>query len=766
MADALIAEITERFDYARNAWREIRDEGAKDMKFVSGDPWDELDKQQRKNRPTVAPEEMGQYFNQVINQLLRNPRGMVFHPRGNGATEAGARFYQNKARETEYRSHAKVAYIAAAENAIQRSYGSLRLTTQFASPRSANQEIWIEDMPDPDMLLVDPDAKRPDSSDMEWAFVLQWVEQKEHQRGLGKHSIVKDFSDWRVSAPSWIQGTKVLQAEYWKLTTRKRTLVLAQIPAPTQPNRAIAPAPMAQPQYLQAFADEITLLKRQYPTLEVQKDLRDVDYPAVKQYLTNGIEVLSDPLDWAGKYIPIVTCYGKILWVPEGGEVKRKILSMTRFGRDPWKAFCYACSQELEVLGLVPKVSLGMYEGQMDATQLNNLAASLHEPRAALTFKAKTAASGEQILPPPVPIVYPVGEHLQGLQMVKESYRRSIQAAMGSNFLPTQAQKRNEKSGVALDRMDQAASTGTFHFVDHYNDLIRRTAEIFEDLCDKIYDYRGETAVIEADGKSQDVKINDPSNPEAISTKGDYAVTVSVGPSSDSESEAAAEFVDTLISQIERIAAISGPKVAAAVFAKGIRMRNLGPEGDQLADLIEPPEFKTKDGQPPSPEIMAAKGQIDHLTKLLQQAAQEKAAKVVEQKGKFQTEAMKADKDAQLELELKRMDIAGKILVARIAAADQAADRQAEADEERLALGVQVAHDTILAEKQQRHDAAQIALEHLNDHTKAAHERIHEVGMAHLKHDHATELADKALEGQIVTQQHAADLAPPPEASA
>jgi hypothetical protein len=64
-------------------------------------------------------------------------------------------------------------------------------------------------------------------------------------------------------------------------------------------------------------------------------------------YLTNGLEILHEQ-EWLGKYIPIVSCYGKVLYVDEGGEAKRQILSMTRFGRDPWKAFCYACSQELE----------------------------------------------------------------------------------------------------------------------------------------------------------------------------------------------------------------------------------------------------------------------------------------------------------------------------------------------------------------------------------------------------------------------------------
>jgi hypothetical protein len=642
MPDALIQEIRDRFEYAKAAWQDIRTEGAKDMRFVAGDPWDQADKDQRKDRPTVAPEEMGQYFNQVVNNLRANPRGMRFTPRGNGASPEGARFYQNKARETEYRSHAKIAYIAAAENAIQRSYGFVRVNTRYASSRSANQEIWIEDLPDPDVVLPDPDAKRPDSSDMQFCFVLNWTEQAELKRRRSDLTVT-NFDALAVDVPAWIQGTKILQAEYWTITTRPRKLVLVQPPVPQLPQamRTIAPPEQRPPAPVEVFDDEVVA---QFGRgAQILKDLRTVDYPAVKQYLTNGLEIFGGKAtDWPGKYIPIVSCYGKILYVPEGGQVKRKILSMTRFGRDPWKSFCYACSQQLEVLGLVPKASLLVARGQMTPDELKNVAKAMHEPVAALTYGATIPDLPNVAIPPPIPLEYPVGQHLQSLELVKEGFRRSIQAAMGSNFLPTQAQRRNEKSGVALDKIDQAASTGTFHFVDHYDDMIRQVAVIFEDLCDKIYDYRGETGVLEADGQAQTIRINT-GEKDAVNTKGDYGCTVSTGPSSDSEQTAAAEFTDTLVSNLQMIAGVAGPKVAAAVLARAIRMRNLGPQGDQLADMIEPAEFKTKDGQPPSPELMGAKAQIEHLTQLLQQAAQEKHAKVVETQGKFSIAKMQED---------------------------------------------------------------------------------------------------------------------------
>src|SRR4051794_1882764 len=94
-------DIRDFHEYDANNWQDIKKEATEDMKFVGGDPWTTDDKSQREKRPTIAPEEMGQYFNQVINALRANPRGAKFTPQGNGANDKTAQFYQNKWREVE-----------------------------------------------------------------------------------------------------------------------------------------------------------------------------------------------------------------------------------------------------------------------------------------------------------------------------------------------------------------------------------------------------------------------------------------------------------------------------------------------------------------------------------------------------------------------------------------------------------------------------------------------------------------------------------------
>ena len=76
--------------------------------------------------------------------------------------------------------------------------------------------------------------------------------------------------------------------------------------------------------------------------------------------------------------------------------------------------------------------------------------------------------------------------------------------------------------------------------------------------------------------------------------KGEFDVTLSTGPSEDSEREEQDDFVDTLIENIANLPQPGTP--AAKVFALGIRMRpTLGPVGQQIADVFDPP--------PPDPNM-------------------------------------------------------------------------------------------------------------------------------------------------------------------
>jgi hypothetical protein len=744
--DDIVSELVDAYEYHAERWGPIKAEGAKDMRYVQGDPWDEADKDLRgDDRPTVAPEEMSQYRNQVVNALMQNPRGAKFSPAGNGASSRGADFYQNKWREIEYRSHGAQQYVTVADNVLQRSYGFLRVKADYPTPRSANQDLWLEAFADPDMVLPDTDCQALDGRGSRFTCIEEWMHKDDFAKAHkgAKLPTAGLFGANSKRAQSWAQGSKIKRAEIWRENTTPRSLLLLDLlplGAPAAPGSVLGlGGGQAQPAtQLQAFEDEIPALQQKYRILGA-KPIRLVQYPQIVQYFTNGLEIL-DEKKWPGLHIPIVPCYGKVLYVPSGGESKRVMLSMTRFGRDPWKSYCYACSQELEVLGMVPKAPLLAVEGQF-ANREQEVEELSYSPKAFLYYRAMTEATGTAILGPPIPLDYPVGQHLQALELVKEGFRRAIQAAMGSNFLPTQAQRINDKSGEALKKIDDVATQGTYHFVYAYDAMVRRAAIIGENLIDKYLGFSGETPVRTPDEKTQIVLIN-VDKEEAYDTDGEYGVTVSTGPSSDSVREAGEQFVETMTSNLAALAPIIGTPQCAALLAMLVRMRGaqLGPLADEIADIILPQQYKENDGKPPDPRLLALQGELAQVKQELQKAGFIIQTKQIEGQNKLQISREEAaatsfDKAADREVKLVVAELAAKV------------ERMSLLLDERGRVGIQV-HDAQEARLQRTHEAVEGHLDRLHASAEAGAQRGHEAGVA----------AGEAAVGQVQQErQHAHD---------
>ncbi len=727
--ETLLTEIRDNFTLDRSEWQSIRAEGAKDMLCVAGKPWQAMDAaglRQRKDahRPALALDELGQHCNQVINSVRANPRSPKFSPTGNGANDKSAQFYEDKWREIEYRSHAQIAYIAAFENALQRSYGFVRVRTAYESDRSMNQDLWIEAIPNPDMVLPDARALKPDSSDMRHCFVYEPWQKAEFQQSF-PDATVTDFSNLAQMYPVWIQDKTLLLAEYWKVTTDEIELVQVQHP---------------DGQVSQHYADE------SLPEGAVEQRRRPAERPSVVQYLTNGVEIL-EVNPWQGKYIPIVSCYGKVIYVDEGSGPKRQLLSMIRLARDPYMLYCYYRTCQAELVGMTPKFPYFFYDGQLSPESLTTLAKSLHEPVAGIAVKPTIpGVPAGQVLP--VPSRQPYDPPIQALEIGAEAARRAIMSAMGLTPLPTSAQRQNEKSGVALKKISDQQQQGAFHFVDHFNDMLRQIAVIGEDLLDKVLDTARDTSTRTQKDTTVMVRVNDPQardkngQPAPVSTTGDHAVTISVGPTSDSERDAATDFVTNFVSG--PVMQLVPPPVRPKILAAAIRLQNIGPQGEEMADLLDPPPDK---GHDPQQMLAQAAHENQALKQKLGEASQIIQTKQVEQQGRLTEMKIKASAD----LQQTAMNNATKIAVARISAAKASFDSVREGEEEALALG-----------QQQQAQASQNALDRQHELNAAEQAHGQALGQAQQAHDHATAQAEQAGMQQMAIAQQPPDVAGAP----
>jgi hypothetical protein len=697
-------EIREAYKDFRNDWQEIRDEASADMAAISVEgPWSMEDRNDReaKGRPCVHLDLINQYLNQTKGNVRKSKRAVQLIPKGQGANDQDAKIRSGIVMGIEERSQAQPIYLNAFECMIERSYGFAVIRTEYKDDSSFDQDIIIKPVMNPDTVLLSLLYKQPDASDVPEAFLLDLMTRSKFKKDYPDAKITDFASEvmGEQGVADWITDKNVQVAEYWRVEHETKTLLLVETGKGT-----------------------VILLKDEWEAAgkhgEVKRD-RKISIPKVMQYMTNGVEVL-DEIPWAGSRIPIISCLGPERWRTLGGKARRELLSMVRFARDPQMLYDFLATQETELAGMVPKTPYVGYKGQFESDK-EVWQEITKVPHAFVQADVVIDGSNGQILPPPQRGDW--SPDFQQYELAKDSAGRSLQSSMGISPLPTAAQRRNEKSGVALEKIDDMESIGSINFVDRYeNGFLHNMGWQLNELIKPILDTQREMPVSHPDGSHKVLSlIGNTSHPIDDSGayevqglpedhfhtgKGEFDVTISTGPSYQSEREEQSEFVNQLIENLQSIPMPGTP--AAVILGLAIKMRpDLGPIGEQIADVLSPPD---PNNLPPQAQAIVAQlqGQMQLLTQENSQLKMEKAAKQMEQQGKMEIEQIRG----QHKLDAKTMDFITQVIKAELAAKSKATDQQAQvdADHELAVLGfhqdhMHNAHEFAMQQDQQGHES-------------------------------------------------------------
>lgn len=739
--EALLAEIREYFDYDTQNWADIRREADKDVQYACGNTWEPDDVALRAGRPMVNLDQLSQYLNQLENTVRQNKRAVKVSPAGGGATKETGELRSNRIREIEYQSHAQEAYIQAFSSCAMRSYGFARIVAEYEDETSTNQVLRLKAIANPDQVLPDSDAESTSGRDWTRCFFVRTVSRSEFKRDW-PHAQVVDFLPEHIAiASKWITSDRVQIAEYWRVT---------ETPNPNGGR----------------------------PTREVC------------QYLTNGLELLDPPGSkekgtaasrktiWKGRYIPFASCYGKIIYRTSAiGESTKVMLSYIRLARDAAKGYNWTASTELEALAMPIKAALMGYKGQADPEAIALIERAAHEPIAWIEFAAQTEATGTAVLP--LPQYGMRAPDISGYEIARESFRRDVQNALG-RYSTGDHRLGSTKvtSGVALRELDKSGDLGSYHFIDHYDDMIMFLGEQLDDLLRFYDDTDKEIAVRLPDGTPKLQRINrmtgrGPNGAPAYGPgdlrmdQGRHTITISTGPNFDSQREAAKDAATNLL---------ANPQAFPYVASDAVRLLDLGPIGDQMADdleFLQPPAMQEarqreqKDGAPPDPkqlllQLSKMKQQLHKAEEIMQQAGQELQSKQAELDSKEKIAAETLAANHTLQIKLQEMKNATTIAVAHITANAKGAAIDAHADEEAIALGVEL-------EQQQQardHELAMAAAGAGAQADEAEAGRAHASAEAQAGRDHAAQMGDQSHQQTLEQQQQAADLAPAPGADA
>lgn len=623
-ASQLLAEARTRYAAAVEAEREIRCEAEKDLEFVSGNQWNDADRQerQRSGKPCLTFNRLPVFVQQVVNAARKSKPAVKVGPADDTTDKDTARIMNGLVRAIEYDSSADVAYDTAFEYSVSCGFGYYRLTTDWEGD-GFEQCLKVSAIADPFSVYLDCYAREYDRSDARWGFVVESYGHDEFKQKWPDAEIVS-LNFEHEQAGDWIDKEAVRVAEYWYVETKPRTRVLLEDGS-------------------NHWADELP------PGVPVVRS-RIVEQRSVKCCITNGVEVLEEK-DWAGQWIPIVPVYGKELYV----KGKRKLFSLVRFARDPQQLYNFYRTSEAETVSMGTKAPWVGYEGQFRDVRWKD--ANIRNY--AYLEVSPTMVNGS---PAPLPIRNTFEPPIQAYSAGALQASDDIKATMGM-FDASIGAESNEKSGIAILRRDQQSDTATFHYSDNAARSRKHLGRMMVDAIPLYYDTPRQARIIGDDEEQTIVRLNQTYQDENgeihsyMLDAGKYDVTVKTGPSYDTQRQEAFDMLTQFTQAYPQLMQVAGD----------IIFRNADiPGAEQLADRLKktlPPGLAEEDEKgDPQAQVQALQQQLQSVLQQHQQLTQ----LVEQQSDEIRTKKYEIDSREKIEyekIEVQREEIAAKTQV-------------------------------------------------------------------------------------------------------
>lgn len=736
--DEFLRIARSRFRLIQDAEIKQRERELEDLRFYAGEQWDAdvLTARQGKlsvgnmpdvpSRPTITINKAREPVRQVLNQERQTDLGVTILPADDFAELAAPpnndeiTLREGLVRRIQRTSDAAAARTWAFERAVIAGRGYYGVMVRFVEGKTWDREVYVERFYDQSAVSLGP-HDQPDGSDADYGFVgtfIPWDEYvaefpwakdgKTENPRINDVGSDADFMALGEEYPGWFkaEGKKedktrmVRVVRYWYAEYKSRKLALL-------------------PDGTAAWTDE---LEKDTKTV----DERDVPQRIIKCAKIDGSQVL-EQIDWEGKYVPIVKVLAEELQ-PYDGE--RRAEGMVRPGIEPGRAFNVLVSKLVETIGHTPLQPLILdpesIEGWEDWYKLAAVRAFPYLPQ------RSRGDDGTEYREAHRPIADP---NLQPMALAIGMFDQFIQSTMGVHDPSNGKVDPSLRSGKAIDKILQQDAHGTSNMIDNLARSVTYEGLIENDLLYPIYGKPGRIAkILNPQGVSEPVMLHKPfvmqggrpvaataGQPDArhltLTKDAGFNVVVKATKNHDLRREQLAEFLGQLISAKPEFMAEYGD-----LFFKALDV----PDHEEMADRAKVMLA------PPIQQALAARAQGAELTPAAQAHIAQVGAQLKELEGiaakqqhiidtdgvKYQSqeriEKMKLDYQA----DDNEKDRAAKIEVARIQAAKQAPDMDAEATEEQIALG----HDVLTMGMQHQHELKMSAQEAAQTSAQSAQE--------------------------------------------
>lgn len=345
--ELILHEARRDFKYCAAHFSEAYKNSLDDTKFANADPrnnaqwpdaiYDTRTGQDGGERPCLTINKTRTHNDICINEAMRNKSSIRIRPTGGEATYVGAQAMQSLVRRIENVSKATIAYRKAITDQVDGGFGWIFLETGWCSERSFDQEIYIRGCRDPRGVYLDPDGAA-DGLDADYGFVFNRMRRTKFN---------KQYPAWRDAVgkntalgfdEAWLTDTEVQVADYYRREGTADTFIRY-----TDANSGAVVEAMESELRRDAGGELVEQLLADIESGVIDGKTRKVKNKAVKWYRIAG-DTIIERGDWAGRYVPIIPCWGRCVLI----EGKLDIKGHTRGMIDPQRMLNYNAPLSLD----------------------------------------------------------------------------------------------------------------------------------------------------------------------------------------------------------------------------------------------------------------------------------------------------------------------------------------------------------------------------------------------------------------------------------
>jgi hypothetical protein len=654
----ILKQLQERFAESESAASERRALYEKEYAFGDGDQWTQEELSARAGRPCVTINKLAGSIKQTSGDARRNVPHVKVRPVDSKSDPQVAKLFGALIRDIERNSSADSAYTHGLECAVRGGYGAWRIVTDYAEGKTFDQDIFIHRIVNPLSVYMDENSIQADYSDARYAFISEDIPVDVFTKRYPKAALTS-FDDFNCD--SWITSDTVRVVEYFYKVDYKAKLFELE-------NGEIIELKKWQ-EATQEEPDETSPSGSRTVGYVIGDDMQDpvvftksrsVTRQKVEWVISNGVDILEGPHEWAGKYIPVIICPGEELWI----DNKREMRSLIHHAIDAQKIYNWSRSNTIETLAQAPKQPYHITPEEVEGHE-DQWSDSHTVPRPYRFFN-DVGLGRPQPSAPSIPNTGAFREAAVSTDDIKAT-TGVYDASMGAQG--------NETSWLAIRGRQQQSSNSSFVFIDNQAKAIIYTAKQLVDLIPKIYDTERIVRLLNEDGSEAWEIVNqlDPETGEVINNDlsiGRYDVAYDIGPSFITRRQEAADgfmkvaqtapqYMPMLMPDIAKNLDWPGADELAKKFAEAQKPKELPPE---LQLKLE--EMKTK----LEAERMKAQADIElkqleiekmkiELQKTMAEMGVSRHKEVVDQISR------RVDLDSKsMDIKNKQLDLAGKAM--------------------------------------------------------------------------------------------------------